>query len=257
MGRLSEKVKDRIKQLVKLGCKDHEIVEDVGVVRQTVAKYRLVVLEEIKVEAAARVEEERRRREKSKKEIRDHQIRLDRDRALKRQEEEQAEEERRQRVRIQQQIRERAEEQARLEKANRELQAYFVKAEVDDRASFMERYNLLYTINEEAEQKNTKAHFTKIVAPFGFPFDKFIYSEEERQGLPLMLMDRGTMEFALKSGLWPWRKTPLTELIDGLKALNEPQQDSASVDDATLLEIIKLDPFFFLRARADKNKLNI
>ena len=226
MGRLRENVIDRIKQLISLGYKDFQIVEEVGISRQTVAKYRRIVLEEAKekarVEAAARVEEERRRRKEREKEIRDHQIRLDRDRALKRQEEEQAEDERRQRVRIQRQIRERAEEQARQKKFNFELQAYYIKADADDRASFMERYNLLYTINEEAEQKNTKAHFTKIVAPFGFPFDKFIYSEEERQGLPLMLMDRGTMEFALKSGLWPWRKTPLTELIDGLKALNEP-----------------------------------
>lgn len=139
---------------------------------------------------------------------------------------------------------ERADERERQKKANAQLQAYFVKADADDRASFLETYNLLYDINEEAIKKGTRAHFPKILENFDFPFTQFVYTEDEKAGLPLILMDRGSMDFILKMGLWPYKKNPLTELVDELKALNEPQE-TASVDPAILLEIIKLDPFIF------------
>ena len=139
---------------------------------------------------------------------------------------------------------ERADERERQKKANAQLQAYFVKADADDRASFLETYNLLYDINEEAIKKGTRAHFPKILENFDFPFTQFVYTEDEKAGLPLILMDRGSMDFILKMGLWPYKKNPLTELVDEPKALNEPQE-TASVDPAILLEIIKLDPFIF------------
>ena len=139
---------------------------------------------------------------------------------------------------------ERADERERQKKANAQLQAYFVKADADDRASFLETYNLLYDINEEAIKKGTRAHFPKILENFDFPFTQFVYTEDEKAGLPLILMDRGSMDFFLKMGLWLYKKNPLTELVDELKALNEPQE-TASVDPAILLEIIKLDPFIF------------
>lgn len=139
---------------------------------------------------------------------------------------------------------ERADERERQKKANAQLQAYFVKADADDRASFLETYNLLYDINEEAIKKGTRAHFPKILENFDFPFTQFVYTEDEKAGLPLILMDRGSMDFILKMGLWPYKKNPLTELVDELKALNEPQE-TASVDPVILLEIIKLDPFIF------------
>lgn len=139
---------------------------------------------------------------------------------------------------------ERADERERQKKANAQLQAYFVKADADDRASFLETYNLLYDINEEAIKKGTRAHFPKILENFDFPFTQFVYTEDEKAGLPLILMNRGSMDFILKMGLWPYKKNPLTELVDELKALNEPQE-TASVDPAILLEIIKLDPFIF------------
>ena len=139
---------------------------------------------------------------------------------------------------------ERADERERQKKANAQLQAYFVKADADDRASFLETYNLLYDINEEAIKKGTRAHFPKILENFDFPFTQFVYTEDEKADLPLILMERGSMDFILKIGLWPYKKNPLTELVDELKALNEPQE-TASVDPAILLEIIKLDPFIF------------
>lgn len=139
---------------------------------------------------------------------------------------------------------ERADERERQKKANAQLQAYFVKADADDRASFLETYNLLYDINEEATKNGTRSLLPKIIDNFGFPFNKFVYTEDEKAGLPLILMDRGSMDFILKMGLWPYKKNPLTELVDELKALNEPQE-TASVDPAILLEIIKRDPFIF------------
>jgi len=139
---------------------------------------------------------------------------------------------------------ERADERERQKKANAQLQAYFVKADADDTASFLETYNLLYDINEEATKNGTRSLLPKIIDNFGFPFNKFVYTEDEKAGLPLILMDRGLMDFILKMGLWPYKKNPLTELVDELKALNEPQE-TASVDPAILLEIIKLDPFIF------------
>lgn len=139
---------------------------------------------------------------------------------------------------------ERADERERQKKANAQLQAYFVKADADDRASFLETYNLLYDINEEAIKKGTRAHFPKILENFDFPFTQFVYTEDEKAGLPLILMGRGSMDFFLKMGLWLYKKNPLTELVDELKALNEPQE-TASVDPVILLEIIKLDPFIF------------
>lgn len=142
--------------------------------------------------------------------------------------------------RVQKQIRERAEERARLEKANRELQAYFVKADAADRISFMDTYNLLYDLNQEAALTKTKKQFTKIVEVFGFPYSEFIYTSEERAGLPLMLMDRASMNLTLKMGLWPYTIDPLEEL----KTLNEPQE-TAPVDQALLLEMIREDPFIF------------
>lgn len=263
MGRLRENVIDRIKQLISLGYKDYQIVEEVGISRQTVAKYRRIVLEEAEVEAAARVEEERRRREEREKEIRDHQIGLARAHALKqqeeeeetaqaeeerRQEEEQAEDERRQRVRIQRQIQERAEERARLKKANRELQAFYAKVEAGERKDFMETYNLLYDISEEATKKGTRALFPKILENFDFPFTHFVYTEEERQMLPMWLSDRVSMDLALKMDFWPYGRDPLTEMIESMKALNEPQEDSDSFENtknAILREIIMNDPFIF------------
>lgn len=150
--------------------------------------------------------------------------------------------------RVQKQIRERAEERAGLEKANRELQAYFVKADAADRISVMDTYNLLYDLNQEAALTKTKEQFTKIVEVFGFPYSEFVYTEEEKSGLPLMLMDRESMNTFLKMGLWPFKKDPLTDLVDSLKTLNEPQEASVSVENAKnamLLELIKTDPFIF------------
>jgi len=117
---------------------------------------------------------------------------------------------------------ERADERERQKKANAQLQAYFVKADADDRASFLETYNLLYDINEEAIKKGTRAHFPKILENFDFPFTQFVYTEDEKAGLPLILMDRGSMDFFLKMGLWPYKKNPLTELVDELARAQGP-----------------------------------
>jgi hypothetical protein len=252
MGRLKENVIDRIKRLISLGSKDYQIVEEVGVSRQTVAKYRRIVLEEIKVKAAARVEEERRRRKEREKEIRDHQIGLARARALKRQEDEeeeaQAEVDRLQNIRIQRKIQKKKKEQKIWSNAITAMDSIMTKAEAADRVSFMETYDLLYTINEEAVLKGTKAHFPKILENFDFPFTHFVYTEEERQMLPMWLSDRVSMDLALKIGLWPHGRDPLTEMIEAMKALNEPQEDSDSFENtrnAILREIIMNDPFIF------------
>ena len=141
---------------------------------------------------------------------------------------------------------ERADERERQKKANAHLQAFFVKAEENDRAKFMETYTFLYDLHEMASKNNTTKQLTKIVEPYGFPFSKFIYSEEEKEALPLLLLDRGAMNMALSLGLWPYRKNPLNQLVEAMKEMNEPQEASAPVDDAILLEIIKRDPFFFL-----------
>lgn len=136
-------------------------------------------------------------------------------------------------------------ERARQEKDNRELQAYFVKADARDKTSFLETYDFLYELYEMASKNDTKKQFKGIVEIWGFPWDKLIYSEEERQGLPLMLLDRESMDMALKMGFWPYGKDPLTELVDGLKTLNEPPK-TAPIDNAILIDVIEKNPFVFL-----------
>ena len=91
---------------------------------------------------------------------------------------------------------ERADERERQKKANAQLQAYFVKADADDRASFLETYNLLYDISEEATKNGTRSLLPKIIENFGFPFNKFVYTEDEKAAIPLLLMDRSSMDLA-------------------------------------------------------------
>jgi hypothetical protein len=227
VGRLTDKIINRIKQLINLGYKDYQIVEDVGVSRQTVAKYRRVVLEEARekagAETAARVEEERRRREEREKKIRDHQTGLARARALKRQEEEeeeaQAEADRHQSKRIWMKIQKKKNEQETWSKVITEVDSIFTKVEARGRIQLMESYEQLY--KEAHNPENKQAAFQMVVKSYGFPFTHFVYTEEEHQALPMLLHDRGNMDFLLKTGLWPYKRNPLTELIEGLRALTQ------------------------------------
>ena len=149
------------------------------------------------------------------------------------------------RVRVQRQIQEDADEREMWDKVGKELQAVFVKAEAEDKASFMETYSLLYDLSQKASETKTKKQFTKIAEVFGFPYTDFSYSEQEKTGLPLMLMDREGMNMALRMGLWPWRKNPLEEMIESMKTVNEPQE-TAPVYQALLLDIIEKNPFAFV-----------
>jgi len=223
MGRLRDNVVDRIKQLVSLGYKDYQIVEKVDVTRQTVAKYRRVVLEEIKVKEDARIAEERKRKKEREKAKQDHDDALAYDRALKRQEDEeeeaQAEADKRQSKRIWRKIQKKKKEQETWSKAITALDSILTKAEAKGRIQFMESYEQLY--KEAYNPENKQAAFQMVVRSYGFPFTHFVYTEEERQALPMWLHDRGTMDFLLKTGFWPYKRDPLMELIEGFKALNE------------------------------------
>ena len=46
-------------------------------------------------------------------------------------------------------------------------------------------------------------------------------------------------------GLWPYSRGPLEEVVDRLKEINKPKE-TAPIDQALLLEIIRTDPFIFL-----------
>ena len=179
------------------------------------AKYRLVVLEETRekarVEAAARVEEERRRRKEREKEIRDHQISLTRARALKRQEEEQAEEERIRRVRakknLQRIIQQKKQDEEKTLRLWKKIDEDNQKIQFKENLEFFKKYLGFYGLRLKSIENRKHDEFMKLMNEgFGYPWNKFSYSEEEMKALPNMLKDRQTIDLALSMGLWPFKK---------------------------------------------------
>ena len=209
MGRLREDVIDKIKHLVAVGYANFEIVREVGVTRQTVAKYRRLVEEEERAREAACA---RARQEELEQEIHEAEARTEIERlwilsqvqARKAQEEERlqrVEEEKRWELRRRRQLR----EEQNVLKLMRQVEEENKNKALKEGMSFLKKYISLYGLKLKSIGNEKQHEFNKILDDgFGYPWNRFVYSEEELKALPYMLRDRQNMDLLLSLNRWPF-----------------------------------------------------
>ena len=116
--------------------------------------------------------------------------------------------------------------------------------EAEERANFMRTYEALYEVCQKARENGKLAKFQKLLEDqWGFPYSRFVYTEEEKERLPLMATDLPNMKTLLRVGLWPFKKSPLVELVGALRQLTHREPEKV-MDERALIHL-------FLSMRAD------
>lgn len=108
----------------------------------------------------------------------------------------------------------------------------------ETREQFMTTYYLLYALRDKAAEGGARAitKFNEITALFGPPFTGFAYTQEERQAMPILSRDSEAMKTSVRMGVWPFRKSPIGELAEGLRQL-EHEESEETMDGAAFLRL--------------------
>lgn len=135
-------------------------------------------------------------------------------------------------------------EQERRLRLDQDMRQAAQERQDEERGNLLRNYGALYELCQKARANGKLTEFMDWVEKqFGFPYYKFIYSEEEKERLPLMATDLPNTKLLLRVGLWPFKRSPLGEMVGALRQLGHREPEKV-MDERALIHL-------FLSMRAD------